>query len=116
MTAPAAPRIAANQDGTNAYVRWRPVDTATSYDLYISEDGGARGLESQYDDTDELEGWFFAVIGPYNGHIIAIDVTALNNDLTDNESVPSNVVVKNLLGPGHEIVPTHAEAMQHGRI
>ena len=109
MTAPAAPRISANQDGTLIYVRWRPVDTATDYNLYVQEAGGSRGIEAQLEDIDlNSDGWFFQIVGPFAG-VVNVDVTALN--VGAEESVPSNVVQKNLRGAGASELPT--DALRH---
>lgn len=111
MTAPAAPRISANQDGQLIYVRWRPVDDATDYNLYVQEAGGSRGIEAQLNELDVNEdGWFFQIVGPYAG-VVQVDVTALN-DLAE-ESVPSNVVQKNLMGAGYN--GPWSDALAHQR-
>lgn len=112
MTAPAAPRIYANQDGTNIYVRWLPVPTATDYNLYVQEAGLARGIEAQLDAVIDLndDGWFFYIVGPYAG-VVTVDVTALN--IGAEESVPSNTVQKNLRGAGAMEVPS--DALAHRR-
>lgn len=111
MTAPAAPRVSANQDGTLIYVRWHPVDTATDYNLYVEEAGGSAGIEAQLDELDlNDDGWFFHIVGPYAG-IVDVWVTALN--VLAEESDPSNVVQKNLRGAGHSIHPT--SALDHNR-
>lgn len=112
MTAPSAPVIAANQDGTNIYVRWRPVDTATDYNLYAQEAGGSRGIEAQLSEAIDLndDGWFFHIIGPFAG-VVTVDVTALN--VGAEESAASNTVQKNLRGAGASEVPS--DALNHQR-
>lgn len=105
MTAPASPTIYVNQNGTRLFVRWRPVQDATDYNLYVSEAGGAYGLEDQFTDAEvNPDGWFFYVSAPFVG-TVAVYVTALN--VGAEESVSSNVVQKNM-GGGGEVVPTAA--------
>jgi hypothetical protein len=99
MTAPAAPRIYANQDGTRIYVRWRPVDTATDYNLYVTDAGGPEGIEAQFDDVDiNPDGWFFYISAP-NAGIVNVRLTALN--IGAEESAFSNSIQKNLMGGGY---------------
>ena len=98
MTAPAAPHIRVNQDGTSLYVAWRPVTDATDYNLYVSEDGGAYGIQAQFADIEvNDDGWFFTVETPFAG-IVNVKVTALN--VGAEESAASNIVQKNLSGAG----------------
>lgn len=111
MTAPSAPRISANQDGTLIYVRWRPVADATDYQIYVEEAGLARGIEAQLTDLDvNTDGWFFHIVGPYAG-VVTVDVTALNAGA--EESAASNTVQKNLRGAGETVFPS--DALNHIR-
>lgn len=77
MTAPAAPIITAHSIGSRVIVRWRPVDTATDYNLYV-DDGVTDGIDLQLDDTDlTSDGWFHCYTSPQVGQI-EVYVTALN--------------------------------------
>jgi hypothetical protein len=107
MTAPSAPRIIVRQDGTSIYVRWLPVLNATDYNLYVSEAGGAFGIQSQFADDDiEDDGWFFTIEGPFAG-VVDVKMTALNS--IAEESGYSNDRQVNLIG-GRETRPTSAVA------
>ena len=94
------------------YVRWRPVDTATDYNLYVQEAGGARGIEAQLDSVIDIndDGWFFHIVGPLAG-VVTVDVTALN--VGAEESAASNTVQKNLRGAGAMESPS--DALNHPR-
>lgn len=111
MTAPAAPSIRARQDGTSIYVRWLPVLTATDYNLYVSEAGGAFGIQSQFEDDDMGDdGWYFTVETPFAG-IVEVKATALN--ALAEESGYSNTVQLNLMGGGSQDDPS--DALNHIR-
>lgn len=116
MTAPAAPRIRVNSDGHKLYIGWRPVDTATDYNLYFQPAGESSGIEAQFEDIDiNPDGWFFYVSVPLAG-VYNVWLTALNAGA--EESAASNVVQRNLWGE-HDNVQTsavnHASRMVGGR-
>ena len=94
------------------YVRWRPVDTATDYNLYVQEAGGARGIEAQLDSVIDLndDGWFFYIAGPLAGGV-AVGVAGRN--IGAEESAASNTVQKNLRGAGAMEIPS--DALNHQR-
>ena len=78
MTAPAAPIIYADQFGGLVLIRWRPVDTATDYNVYLGSDPAPAGLEdSVADEEAEPNGWFRWYSGVQVGQVF-IQVTALN--------------------------------------
>lgn len=108
MTAPSAPYILVRTDGTSLYVRWQPVLNATDYNLYLSEFGGAFGVEAQFDDTDvNDDGWFFYISAPFAGQV-NIKMTALN--VLAEESGYSNEVQRNLSGGGGGMSPNSPTA------
>lgn len=112
MTAPAAPVIKAhgNGSGDRVIVRWKPVDDATDYNLYV-DDGLFDGIEDQFEDGDvSADGVFHVYTGPQTGYI-EVYVTALNAGA--EESDPSNRVHVILSGAGqdHSSVPTPVKAL-----
>lgn len=97
MTAPAAPVIIAHGNGVGerVLVRWRPVATATDYNLYVTENG-VRGLEDGINWTEVgTDGWLRAYTSILAG-VITVDVTSLN--ITAEESGASNTRTVNLTG------------------
>jgi hypothetical protein len=90
MAAPAPPVINARCDGYKVRVFWRPVDTATDYNVYYSDELAAAGIEAQLDSAIDISpsGWFHYTFVP-EGSIIQVYVTSLN--IGAEESAASNV-------------------------
>lgn len=96
MTAPAAPHIHVRTNGTDIYVRFRPVLDATDYKLYVGDDPAPTGLEADIPDDDiEEDGWFLYVVTNEVG-VTYVRATALN--VGAEESGYSNEVQVNLQG------------------
>lgn len=96
MTAPAAPHILVRTNGSDIYVRFRPVPDATDYKLYVGDAVSPTGLEADIPDDDlEDDGWFFYVVTNEVG-VTYVRATALN--VGAEESGYSNEVQVNLQG------------------
>src|SRR6478736_2675891 len=106
MTAPAAPIIRVTSDGSHLLIRWQPVPTATDYNVYVCEDGGAYGLQSQYDLNDDDADGSFAVWESGLLGTVKVKVTALN--VGAEESGYSNVCTRVMSGPGDSNAQTSA--------
>lgn len=111
MTAPSAPLIYANQDGHRIYIRWLPVLTATTYNVYVADAFGPEVIEQQVAAAAQaLDGWFMSISQP-NAGVVTVRVTAVNAGA--EESVSSNAIQKNLRGAGIEVQPS--PALNHRR-
>lgn len=88
MAAPSAPVIRLRSSGWALRVAWRPVEDATDYNLYVTDDGTGPGIEAQFDENDlGGDGWYHYTFRP-DGTFIDVYVTALN--ALAEESDPSN--------------------------
>lgn len=88
MTAPAAPTIRAHCDSFKVRLLWRPVETATDYNVYYADELAAAGVEAQLDELDlGSDGWYHYTFVP-DGTIVTVYVTALN--ALAEESAASN--------------------------
>jgi hypothetical protein len=105
MAAPDAPGIYVTSDGHSLLVRWRPVPTATDYNVYVSENGAAFGIEEQVPDDDiEDDGWFAIYLTNLLG-AVRVKATALN--ALAEESEDSNTIARAITG-NHTVQPTAA--------
>lgn len=90
MTAPAAPVLRVNSNGWTLRCRWRPVDNATDYRLYVGEATSPSGIEAEFDELDMgSDGWYHFTFRP-DDQVSFLYLTALN--ALAEESAASNEV------------------------
>jgi hypothetical protein len=78
MTAPAAPVIYSRQNSGFVVLRWREVDGATDYNIYMGDTTAPTGIEDSVSDAEvEPNGWFIWTSVEQIGQV-HVRVTALN--------------------------------------
>jgi hypothetical protein len=79
MTAPASPTIRVHCDGVGRIiVRWRAVDGATDYNIYLDSVDPPSGLEDELDEGDEYSNGVFVWYSTPYAESLYVGVTALN--------------------------------------
>lgn len=89
MAAPTAPVVVAHSIGSRVIVRFRPVDGATDYAIYV-DDGSTDGIDVELADDDvTADGWMHAYTTPQVGflEVYATAINALAEESEDSNRV-----------------------------